>query len=100
MNRNKPLAAKVALQIAARHAPSNTQLKEMLENLSGPQSRLPKIIRNDITFIPTEKSEDNASFVESEDIRLGSLPDIFKRKSKTILQIMALNLILQLRLPG
>ena len=80
MNRNKPLAAKVALQIAARHAPANTQLKEMLVNLSGPQSRLPKIIRNDIAFIPTEKSVDNPSFVESEDIRLGSLPDIFKKK--------------------
>ena len=80
MNRNKPLAAKVALQIAARHAPANTQLKEMLVNLSGPQSRLPKIIRNDIAFIPTEKLVDNPSFVESEDIRLGSLPDIFKKK--------------------
>lgn len=80
MNRNKPLAAKVALQIAARYAPSNTQLKEMVEGLGGAQSRLPKIIRNNIMFLASEKTSENTDFVESEDVRLGDLPDIFRKK--------------------
>jgi len=80
MNRNRPIAAKVALQIAVRYLPANTDLKGMLDNLTGAQSRMPKTIQNDLTFIASSTSQENSVFTESEDIRLGNLPDIFRKK--------------------
>ena len=76
MNRNRPIAARAALKIAVRYAAPESGAKELLEQFSGPESRMPKVAKDDLELLPCGVKVESA---EGEEARLGDLPELFRK---------------------
>src|SRR5262245_15014306 len=50
---NRPVAARAALKRASHLAPTSADLRQALNTLFGPNSRLPEAARKDYTFLPS-----------------------------------------------
>lgn len=77
MNRNRPIAAKAALKIAARYAPPESGAKELLEQFGGPESRMPKTAKMDLELLPCMGKTPVAETAE-EAPKLGDLPAFYR----------------------
>ena len=81
MGRNRSLASLAALRTAARFAPDNQQINELLTSITKPESKLPQTIKEQIHFLAdSDPARKNGlePLLESPDLRLENLPGVFE----------------------
>jgi tetratricopeptide (TPR) repeat protein len=69
-----PLATRAALKLAAHHAPEVEEFRTALDDLFGPQARVPECVRKDYTFLPSSVELTGLARQAWEQVLRGTLP--------------------------
>ena len=79
---NRPVAARAALERAARYDPANEEIRQVLEAIFGPESRLPESARRKYSFRPAAPDRAaawRAALPGGESARLGDALRAFEK---------------------